>query len=41
MENIYFDTMLWRCEAQRSNAREIGVGGLGPPLSDNLKRKMP
>ncbi len=32
--------MLWPCEAKRSKAREIIVGGLCPPLSDNLKRKM-
>jgi hypothetical protein len=31
---------LWRCEAKRSNAREIGAGGFCPPLSDNLKAKM-
>jgi hypothetical protein len=37
---ISSDKMLWRCEAKRSNAREIVVGGLCPPLSDNLKRKM-
>ena len=32
--------MLWRCEAKRNNAREIIVGGVSPPLSDNLKRNM-
>ena len=31
--------MLWRCETSLRNAREIGVGGLCPPLSDNLKAK--
>jgi hypothetical protein len=40
IEIIYSDKMLWRCEAKRSNARAIGVGGLCPPLSDNLKREM-
>jgi hypothetical protein len=40
IENIYSDEMLRRCCASLSNAREIGVGGLCPPLSDNLKRKM-
>jgi hypothetical protein len=40
IENIYPDKMLWRCEAKCSNAREIVAGGLRPPLSDNLKRKM-
>ena len=29
--------MLWTCETQRNKAREIGVGGLCSPLSDNLK----
>ncbi len=29
--------MLWRGEAKRSNAREIGVGELCSPLNDNLK----
>jgi hypothetical protein len=28
IENLYPDTMLWRCEAKRSKAREIGAGGL-------------
>jgi uridylate kinase len=32
--------MLGRCEALLRNAREIGAGGLCPPSSDNLKRKM-
>jgi hypothetical protein len=40
IENIYSDKMLWRCEAKRSSAREMGAGGLCPPLSDNLKRNM-
>jgi hypothetical protein len=40
IENIYPDEMLRRREAKRSTAREIGAGGLCPPSSDNLKRKM-
>jgi hypothetical protein len=40
IENIYHDKMLLRRRAKRSNASEIVVGGLCPPLSDNLKRKM-
>ncbi len=32
--------MLWPCEATCNKAREIGVGELCPPLSDNLKRKL-
>ncbi len=32
--------MLWRCGTQCSNAREIGVGGLCLPLSDNLIAKL-
>ncbi len=32
--------MLWPCETQCNKAREIGVGGLCPPLSDNLKAKL-
>ena len=31
IENIYLVEMLWPCEAKRSKAREIGVGGLCPP----------
>jgi hypothetical protein len=41
IENIYPDKMLWRCEANRSNARESGAGGPCPPLRDNLTHKMP
>jgi hypothetical protein len=40
IENIYPDEMLWRRETKWSNVREVGVGGLCPTLSDNLKRKM-
>jgi hypothetical protein len=40
IENIYPDKMLWPCEAKRNKAREVAAGGLCPPLSDNLKRKM-
>ena len=32
--------MLWRCEAKRNNVREISVGKLYLPLSENLKREM-
>ena len=32
--------MLWPCEAQCSEVREISVGGSHPLLSENLKRKM-
>ena len=32
--------MLRSCEAKRNKVREIGVGELCSPLSDNLKRKM-
>ncbi len=32
--------MLWPCEVKRNKAREIGVGELCSPLSDNLKRKL-
>jgi hypothetical protein len=28
IENISSDEMLWRCQAKRGNAREIGVGEL-------------
>ncbi len=32
--------MLWPCETQCGKAREIGVGWLCQPLSDNLKAKL-
>lgn len=32
--------MLWLCEAKRSTAREIGVGELCSPLSDNHRRNI-
>lgn len=37
MNNIASDGMLWLGEVKRSTAREMGVGGLCPPLTDNLK----
>ncbi len=40
-EIVHTGKMLLSCEAKRSKAREIGVGELCPPLSDNLKRKRP
>jgi hypothetical protein len=40
IENIYPDKRLRRCEALLRNAREIGAGGLFPPSSGNLKRKL-
>ena len=40
IEVIYTDEMLWRCQAKRRNAREIGVGEFCSPLRDNLKAKM-
>jgi hypothetical protein len=32
--------MLRPCGDKQNKAREIGVGGLYPPLSDNLKAKL-
>ncbi len=32
--------MLWRCETLFRNAREIDVGELCSPSSDNLKAKL-
>ncbi len=40
IEIIHIDKMLWPCGASLRKAREIGAGGLCPPLSDNLKAKM-
>lgn len=37
---VYADEMLWPCEATRSKAREIGLGGFSPPLRDNLIAKL-
>lgn len=34
----YTKAILWRCEAQRNNARKIGVGELCLPLCANRKR---
>jgi hypothetical protein len=39
-KNIYSDKMLWRCEAKRSNAREMGARRIHFAVSDHLKRKM-
>jgi hypothetical protein len=40
IEITHCGKMLWRCGTKSSKAREIFVGGLCPPLSGNLKRKM-
>ncbi len=34
---ILTKAILWQREAKRNDAHEIGVGGLCPPLSANLK----